>query len=270
MLSDEHSKYLYGQELLYCGLARYMQAEIIANFVGPITYDEFRANVNKAQYIYPEMVHPDDESSKFFCAQNKCTSFIYDQYNYKNIVSVKKDDVCLDIGACLGDSALNFLEKQASKVYSFEIDHLSIKCMQETFGKLNVQNKIEIVNSGVFSNNGSCWYTPAHLGGGKITQEPINNNSYQVPIVKLDDWCARTNCKPDFIKMDIEGAEIDALKGAESVIKNYKPKLAISIYHTWEHRYQIPLLLKEYLPDAKFYLKKSHPGGEVVIFASTR
>lgn len=44
----------------------------------------------------------------------------------------------------------------------------------------------------------------------------------------------------DFIKMDIEGAELNALKGAEAVIRKFKPTLAIALYHRVEDFYQIP------------------------------
>ena len=71
---------------------------------------------------------------------------------------------------------------------------------------------------------------------------------------------------PTFIKMDIEGAEVNAIKGAKNTLMKYKPKLAISIYHKWSHRWEIPLMLKEIVPDYKFYLKKSHPTAETVLF----
>ena len=47
----------------------------------------------------------------------------------------------------------------------------------------------------------------------------------------------------DFIKMDIEGAEIEALKGAEASIRHFKPKLAICLYHRLSDFHDIPRLL---------------------------
>ena len=267
IFSDDYSKYLYGQELISVAFRRYMQSEVAAQFTGPLNYTEFRQQLQRARNLFPEIVAPDDEESKFYAAQTKCTAFIYDQYNYRNIVRAEKGDVCLDIGACIGDSALTFLQKGAQKVYSFDIDKICISCMQQTFQKLHLEDRVTLVQAAVSSKQGSCWFTPSILGGGRISfEDPKNDKAYQVPVTTLNQWVQETKCRPTFIKMDIEGAEISALEGGKEMIQEYKPKLAICIYHTWEHRYQIPLLLKEYLPDAQFYLKKSHPEGEVVIF----
>lgn len=56
------------------------------------------------------------------------------------------------------------------------------------------------------------------------------------------------------IKLDIEGAETEALKGAEKTIRSQKPRLAISIYHKKEHLYEIPELLKQFNADYKFQI----------------
>ena len=58
-----------------------------------------------------------------------------------------------------------------------------------------------------------------------------------------------------FLKMDIEGSEIEALKGAEKIIREQKPKLAISIYHKPEHLFQIPLLIHEMVPEYRLYIR---------------
>ncbi len=61
--------------------------------------------------------------------------------------------------------------------------------------------------------------------------------------------------KATFIKMDIEGAELVALKGAKKTLQMYKPKLAISLYHNNRDILEIPIWLKETVPDYKFYLR---------------
>jgi len=54
--------------------------------------------------------------------------------------------------------------------------------------------------------------------------------------------------------MDIEGAEYNALLGTQNIIKQYKPKLEICIYHRNEHFYNIPLLLKKWVPEYKMFI----------------
>lgn len=84
-------------------------------------------------------------------------------------------------------------------------------------------------------------------------------------MVCLDDFLQE---KVTFIKMDIEGAEMDALKGAEQTIRKYKPKLAISIYHEENDFWEIPLLIKSFVPEYQFYVRHhSDNCSETILYA---
>ena len=74
--------------------------------------------------------------------------------------------------------------------------------------------------------------------------------------------------KVSFIKMDIEGAELETLKVSEHLIRQNHPKLAISIYYRLDDIYEIPLLLLQYNPTHTFYLRHySYNPGETVLYA---
>lgn len=62
-----------------------------------------------------------------------------------------------------------------------------------------------------------------------------------------------------FIKMDIEGAEMDALHGAAELIKSKKPKLAICIYHKLEDLWEIPLYIRSLVVGYDFYVRQHTP-----------
>jgi hypothetical protein len=62
---------------------------------------------------------------------------------------------------------------------------------------------------------------------------------------------------PGFIKMDIEGAELDALKGAENTIRRYRPILAVCLYHRAEDIYEIPIFVKGICPDYRLFTRKN-------------
>jgi hypothetical protein len=63
-----------------------------------------------------------------------------------------------------------------------------------------------------------------------------------------------------FIKMDIEGAEFNALKGAERTIRKHKPKLAVCVYHKAEDLITIPQYIKSLVPEYKLYFRAHLPG----------
>ena len=68
--------------------------------------------------------------------------------------------------------------------------------------------------------------------------------------------------------MDIEGAELAALKGGEKIIRSCKPKLAIAVYHKRTDIWDIPKLLLKYNPDYRFYLRVySFTGNDAILYA---
>ena len=73
--------------------------------------------------------------------------------------------------------------------------------------------------------------------------------------ITIDDYVNINKLpKIDYIKMDIEGAEVQALAGAQATIKQFKPKLAICAYHKANDLFMIPQTIKSILPGYRFYL----------------
>jgi hypothetical protein len=82
----------------------------------------------------------------------------------------------------------------------------------------------------------------------------------------IDNVCENENVS--FIKMDVEGSELEALKGAQKQIKANKPKLAICVYHKKEDLLTIPQYILSVRPDYKLYLR--HYGGlttDLILYA---
>ena len=74
--------------------------------------------------------------------------------------------------------------------------------------------------------------------------------------------------KPTFLKFDIEGAELDALKGAINVIKDMTPTIAICIYHKPQDIFEIPLWINKVNSNYNFYVRTHGSDGfEFVLYA---
>jgi len=74
--------------------------------------------------------------------------------------------------------------------------------------------------------------------------------------------------RPTYIVMDIEGAELDALKGAEKTIQSNRPDLAICVYHSPSHLWEIPLYIDSLGLGYRFYLRNyTSLTGETVLYA---
>jgi FkbM family methyltransferase len=87
-----------------------------------------------------------------------------------------------------------------------------------------------------------------------------------IQCVAIDDVLQGFN--PTFIKMDIEGAELEALKGAKNTITEYHPQLAICVYHSLSDIWEIPLLIKSFYPGYRLYLRSyNYMGLETVLYA---
>jgi FkbM family methyltransferase len=189
--------------------------------------------------------------------------FVLEQYCYtdkKNNkkVEVQKGDIVIDAGGCYGDTALYFAHKagEHGKVYSFEFipDNITIfKKNCELNPALN--KRITLIENPLWSESEIPVYYLSKGPGSKVSFDKIPDFSGQSKTKTIDDAVKDEKIeKVDFIKMDIEGAELNALKGAVDTIKKHKPKLAICVYHSMEDFGTIPKFINELNLGYKFYL----------------
>lgn len=175
---------------------------------------------------------------------NVLNAFMLQQYRFDRageVIEVESGDTVIDAGGCWGDTALYFAHKTGADgaVYCYEFEAENLKLFVHNMG-LNPElaARIHLVRHPVWSTPGlsldvtgsgpNTRLTPAKHGKGSVTTDSI------------DALARRENLRSvDFIKMDIEGAELDALTGAEDTIRRHRPKLAISIYHRLEHFWEI-------------------------------
>lgn len=182
---------------------------------------------------------------------------IFKDYWEPDIFPTNKDDVLVDLGAYTGDSIVsyvNFYGSNYKRIYAYEITPSTCEELVDTVSKYH-----DVIprQKGVGSEN-SIMY----IEDNKVSSSANRlNETGKVPveIVKLDEDLIDV---PTFIKMDIEGAEKDALLGAKHLITKYKPKLAVCVYHGYDDLWQIPRMISEMKPNYKFYLR--HNGGNLI------
>jgi FkbM family methyltransferase len=178
------------------------------------------------------------------------------QYFDRKYFKYYDNEVFVDCGAFMGDTILELFnlgiyeckKRNSPLIYAFEPDIINYNILNELLKSNSYDIYVKTILSGVGNSNSTlCPENIINCRHDSIA------NDVDVPIVKLDD--ALGEIPVTFIKMDIEGYELEALQGAEILIKKYKPKLAISIYHKPEDFFEIPLLLKKFVPEYKIYVK---------------
>lgn len=181
------------------------------------------------------------------------------RYNHNKIIEVQKEDVVIDAGGGWGDSTLYFASKigNLGRVFSFEFLERNLKIFKKNLNlNPNLKDIIEINNNPIWKeSNKELNYYEDGVSGVVFFNNSNKKSSQKLITISIDDFVKFKNLTNiDFIKMDIEGAEIAALLGARETLIKYKPKLAISIYHDVEHYYKIPNYINSLNLNYKFYL----------------
>lgn len=176
------------------------------------------------------------------------------------------DDVFVDCGAFDGDTVSEFIKGKGvgfAQIVAIEPDPANCKALQTRVTNLpqETQNKILIIQSAAGSQDSMVTFNATGTAGSSIGE-----GSYQVQSTPLDELVGQY--KPTYIKMDIEGAEPEALLGSRQIIKKDAPVLAICLYHTQEHLWQIPLLIRSLSDQYSFYLRRyADECWEIVMYA---
>lgn len=211
-----------------------------------------------------------------FCGPGACyTTFVHEQYRCKTphgAIECAEGDIAIDAGGCYGDTALYLAYKAGprGKVASFEFLPVNVSVFQRNMD-LNptLAQKIRLYQNPVYSTSGQELFVIGNGPGTRVVREAIDPCAQRIQTLKIDDLIERGDFpRIDFIKMDIEGAELEALKGSENVLRHFKPKLAITVYHGLKDFWTIPQFLDGLGLGYRFYLRHfTIHAEETVLFA---
>ncbi len=175
-------------------------------------------------------------------------------------------EVFLDVGAFNGDTALEFIKatnNKFSKIIGFEPKQENIEIANSTIK----DKRVRFYPYGIGDKNEVLF-----LAGAKgvddfahISREKEQDSS-QIQIVRIDDFIKE---EYTYLKMDIEGMELSALSGASFSIRQYHPKLAVSVYHKIDDLITIPQTILSIDSKYKLFLRHywGYCGTDTVLFA---
>ena len=182
----------------------------------------------------------------------------HDIYFPPELITLIENEVFIDCGAYNGDTVRSFLKQsngKFDKLIAFEPDPVNYEKLVELAALLpqDTARRIQTSDFALGSRSEKLYFDALGVASSSLSI----NGSIQIQSEPLDKLLV--NEMPTYIKMDIEGAEVDALSGASQSIRKFLPILAVSVYHHQDHIWTIPLMIHALSKEYKFYLRRYTP-----------
>ena len=216
-------------------------------------YEIFMNHLDDLQEVYESLI--DETSRRTFCGywhgriSNQLDKIIHantPQYFTEGFIP-EPGAIVIDGGVFDGSTSALFADL-GCKVYGFELDRNNFEVAKILAKKKN----FTVENLGLGSYNHEIKYT----SNGSGSRFDLNGKD-TAQIVTLDDYVRDKKIpRVDFIKMDVEGAELEVLKGAALTILRFKPILALSAYHKWEDFWELMNFIKSIRADYEFAMRQ--------------
>lgn len=260
LFKDQVCRDIFERELTNIMLASITGAEkafmLVPNFMKEV-WDTAVKNYEKLQKssLIPKLKLPFPENSPQ-ALQINISFFSLQQFSFKTI-TVNENDVVLDFGAGAGHFAFWADGKKAKQIYSFEANPAMYAVLDENI-KTFEKNNMAAVNAFLAHEDGKAEYSLLKTG-----------EKAEVPVIAPGKWAKEHGIAPNYIKISLDdGNTVLALKGAENLIKEYKPNLAIVINKKLTDMWEVPLYIKKLVPSYALYCRKNAPVGDFVLYAS--
>jgi FkbM family methyltransferase len=208
----------------------------------------------------------DEHSRREICAQLRWRYWLDDSsmpaplaardlYFPRELITQFDREVFVDCGAYDGETLRSFLEHAGSRfehIFSFEPDPRNRNVLAQSTIALGtaISSRITSLPFVVGDQDGSAQFS----ADGSVCSHLTAGEGICVECRKLDN-IAWTHL-PTYIKMDIEGAEPDALRGASELLRKHMPVLAICLYHRSEHLWQVPRYIHETAPGYEVFIRR--------------
>ena len=190
-----------------------------------------------------------------------------DLYFPGDLITLGEKETFIDCGAFDGDTLQTFVARVNGAFeyfHAFEPDPRNLTKLSAAVDRLPevVRKRVRVEGAALGSSQGTVWLSQHDAASvvGTAGDVPVRCDT-------LDHLVA--DVAPTFVKMDIEGAEREALLGARATIEAFRPVLAISAYHTQDDLWQLPLVIASIAPDYRFHYRRhtAFPDDDLVLYA---
>ena len=185
-----------------------------------------------------------------------------EQYFEPGIITPQEHEVFVDGGCYDGATIRRFVSWCGGRydaIYSYEPDRQNYQLALDRFAAWPVRD-LKLINKGLWSGEEVLHFNESGTQGSGIVGEDKENETIsqengviRIETTSIDQTVA--GAPVSFIKLDVEGAEYEALRGAEDTIRKYHPRMAVSIYHKPEDIFTLPELIMSYSEEYRFYLR---------------
>jgi FkbM family methyltransferase len=176
-------------------------------------------------------------------------------YFPNGLVELGDHETFVDCGAFDGDTLRAFLQRKGNdftRLIAFEPDPTNFAVLQSFVAGLPraTRERIEVRPIAVHSRRETLRFSADNGAGSAVSQGGV----VEVQADSLDDLL--DGITPTFLKMDIEGAEPNAIRGATTILRTSAPKLAVCLYHAREHLWTLPKAIREANPGYDMFLRR--------------
>lgn len=184
----------------------------------------------------------------------------YELHRGEVVCKAEPGEIAIDAGACWGETSLYFAHEvgESGRVISYEFIPSNIAVLDRNIAENpHLAKRITVVPNPIWSTSGQTLYYVDWGPGSRVSFNKLRADfeDTQCQTISIDDTVERLSLpRVDFIKMDIEGAELQALNGAKRTLLRFHPKVAISLYHSLDDFKTVPRFLDDLGLKYRFYL----------------
>lgn len=166
-----------------------------------------------------------------------------------------KEKDFIDGGGFMGESGFIFSAYSPRKVYCFEPLPEQAEQIRKNFSLAPHPELLEVVPCGLGEEDGNALLSAGAAGSTLNGNLADTSSGIPVGLCCIDSFASSRGLRIGLIKLDIEGFELEAVRGAEMTIQRDRPILLISIYHTVKDFFGVKAFLEELVPDYRFSIR---------------